>query len=98
MIVITGRDKGRRGNVVRCLPDGKVLVESVQRREEAPAAEPAGGTAAGGIVEKERPLDASNVMLYNPTTEKGDRVGYAQARRRPQGALLQVERRSRGSL
>ncbi len=45
VIVIAGKDKGRRGNVTRVLPDGKVLVESLNMAQEAPAAEPAGGPA-----------------------------------------------------
>jgi large subunit ribosomal protein L24 len=76
VIVVTGKDKGRRGNVVRVFPDGKVLVENVnvahKHQRPNPQANP---PVAGGIVEKEAPLDASNVMLFNPTTEKGDRVG-----------------------
>jgi large subunit ribosomal protein L24 len=74
VIVIAGKDKGRRGNVVQVFPNGKVLVESVNVARKHQKPNPQAGVA-GGIVEIERPLDASNVMLFNPTTEKGDRVG-----------------------
>ena len=52
----------------------------------------------GGIVEKEAPIDLSNVMLWNPVTKKGDRVGFRTLDGRPQGALLQVQQGSRGRL
>jgi large subunit ribosomal protein L24 len=74
VIVIAGKDKGRRGNVVQVFPNGKVLVEAVNVARKHQKPNPQAGVA-GGIVEVERPLDASNVMLFNPTTEKGDRVG-----------------------
>ena len=74
VIVVAGKDKGRRGNVVRVFPDGKVLVENVNVARKHQRPNPQAGVA-GGIVEQERPLDASNVMLFNPTTEKGDRIG-----------------------
>jgi large subunit ribosomal protein L24 len=74
VIVIAGKDKGRRGNIARVFPDGKVVVENVNVARKHQRPNPQAGVA-GGIVEKERPLDASNVMLFNPTTEKGDRVG-----------------------
>jgi large subunit ribosomal protein L24 len=75
VIVIAGKDKGRRGNVTRVLPDGKVIVESLNVAKKHQRPNPQAGQP-GGIVEKERPLDPSNVMIYNATTEKGDRVGY----------------------
>jgi large subunit ribosomal protein L24 len=74
VIVIAGKDKGRRGNVAKVLSDGKLVVEgaNVARKHQRP--NPQRGVA-GGIVEKEQPLDPSNVMIYNPTTSKGDRIG-----------------------
>jgi len=75
VIVITGKDKGRRGSVTRVLPDGKVIVESLNVAKKHQRPNPQAGQP-GGIVETERPLDPSNVMIYNATTEKGDRVGY----------------------
>jgi large subunit ribosomal protein L24 len=74
VIVITGKDKGRRGSVLRVYEDGRVLVENVNVARKHQRPNPNAGVA-GGIIEKERPLDGSNVMLFNPTTQKGDRVG-----------------------
>jgi large subunit ribosomal protein L24 len=75
IVVIAGKDKGRRGNVVQVLEGGKVLVEGVNVARKHQRPNPNAGVA-GGIVEMERPLDASNVLLFNPTTQKGDRVGF----------------------
>ena len=75
VIVTTGKDKGRRGNVSAVLDDGHVIVEGVNVAKKHQRGNPNQGTA-GGIVEKEMPLDVSNVMLYNPATGKGDRVGF----------------------
>jgi large subunit ribosomal protein L24 len=74
VIVITGKDKGRRGNVLRVLDDGHVLVEGVNKVKKHQKPNPLKG-AAGGIVEKEMPMDVSNVALFNPATKKADRVG-----------------------
>jgi large subunit ribosomal protein L24 len=74
VVVITGKDKGRRGNVVRVFPNGKLVVEGVNIARKHQKPNPQAGVA-GGIVEKEKPLDPSNVMLFNPATSKGDRVG-----------------------
>ena len=74
--VLTGKDKGRRGNVIRITPDGKkVLVENVNMVKRHTKPNPAVG-APGGIVEKESPLQVSNVALVNPVTDKPDRVGF----------------------
>ncbi len=75
VLVIAGKDKGRRGSVLRVYPDGKVAVENVNVARKHQRPNPNAGVA-GGIVEMERPLDPSNVMLWNPTTSKGDRVGF----------------------
>lgn len=76
VVVITGKDKGRRGSVLRVYDDGRVLVENVniakRHQKGNPGAQP---PVPGGIIEKEMPIDISNVMLYNPGTKKGDRVG-----------------------
>jgi large subunit ribosomal protein L24 len=74
VIVITGRDKGRRGTVLRVYEDDRVLVENVNVVKKHQRPNPQRGVA-GGIVEKEMPLQASNVMLWNPLAKKGDRVG-----------------------
>ena len=74
VIVIAGRDKGRRGTVLRVYADERVLVENVNVVKKHQRGNPAQGQP-GGIIEKEMPLDASNVMLWNPVSKKGDRVG-----------------------
>lgn len=74
VIVITGRDKGRRGTVLRVYEDDRVLVENINVVKKHQRPNPQRGVA-GGIVEKEMPLEASNVMLWNPIAKKGDRVG-----------------------
>ena len=75
VIVITGKDKGRRGTVVSVLDDHKVIVENINMVKKHTKPNPNAGVA-GGIVDKEMPMSISNVMLYNPATEKGDRVGF----------------------
>lgn len=73
VVVIAGRDKGRRGTVVQVL-DGQLVVESIAmvKRHTKPNPQK---NVQGGIVEKEAPIDISNVMLWNPVAKKGDRVG-----------------------
>ena len=73
--MIAGKDKGRRGTVTRVYKDERVLVESINVARKHQKPNPNAGVP-GGIIEKEMPLDISNVMLFNPTTQKGDRVGY----------------------
>ncbi len=75
VVVITGKDKGRRGKVVQVLANNKVVVQGINRVKKHQRPNPNLGVQ-GGIVEKEMPLDASNVMLVNPATGKGDRVGF----------------------
>jgi|TARA_B110000263_G_scaffold50768_1_gene42493 large subunit ribosomal protein L24 len=75
VIVVAGKDKGRRGAVIRVLTNDKVLVETINVARKHQKANPNAGVP-GGIIEKEMPLHISNVMLLNPTTQKGDRVGY----------------------
>ena len=74
VIVVAGKDKGRRGTVLR-LEKGRVVVENLNVAKKHQRPNPQKGVA-GGIVEQEKSLDSSNVMLFNPTTEKGDRVGF----------------------
>jgi large subunit ribosomal protein L24 len=74
VVVTTGREKGKRGTVLRVLDSGKVLIEGVNRAKKHQRPNPIKGQT-GGIVEKEMPLSLSNVMLVNPATGKGDRVG-----------------------
>ena len=74
VVVTTGREKGKRGTVLRVLESGKVLIEGVNRVKKHQRPNPMKGQT-GGIIDKEMPLHLSNVMLVNPATGKGDRVG-----------------------
>jgi len=74
VIVIAGKDKGRQGTVLN-VSDEKILIEAVNMAKKHTKANPMAGVE-GGIVEKAMPLDISNVMLFNPMTNKGDRVGF----------------------
>ena len=75
VIVVTGKDKGRRGTVLRVEQTGRVVVENLNVAHKHQRPNPQKGVA-GGIVDLEKSLDPSNVMLFNPTSEKGDRVGF----------------------
>ncbi|TQV67322.1 50S ribosomal protein L24 [Exilibacterium tricleocarpae] len=75
VIVIAGRDKGKRGKVVRVLPDKRLIVSGIQMIKKHQKPNPQMGVA-GGIVEKEAPIQASNVAIYNSATKKADRVGF----------------------
>ena len=75
VVVIGGKDKGRQGTVLKVTEDDRVLVESINMVKKHTKPNPMQGIE-GGIVEKEMPIQASNVMLFNPVTNKGDRVGF----------------------
>lgn len=75
VIVITGKDKGRRGTVLQVFKDERVLVEGINVVKKHQKPNPNMGVP-GGIVDREMPLDISNVMVFNPKTKKGDRVGF----------------------
>jgi large subunit ribosomal protein L24 len=74
VIVTAGREKGRTGTVIAVRADGRVLVEGVNMVKKHQRPNPARGVQSG-IVQKEAPLQASNVALVNPATKKADRVG-----------------------
>jgi len=74
VIVITGRDKGKRGKINRVLPDGRLIVSGIQMIKKHQKPNPNLGVA-GGIIEKEAPIESSNVAIYNNATNKADRVG-----------------------
>jgi len=74
VIVITGKDKGKRGVVLARLDEQRLLVEGVNRVKKHAKPNPMKGQQ-GGIVEKEMPIQVSNVALFNPATQKADRVG-----------------------
>lgn len=76
VVVLAGKDKAKRGVVLRILRDkGKVIVENVNMVKRHTKGNPQQGTA-GGIIEKEMPIDVSNVAIWNPVENKGDRIGY----------------------
>jgi len=76
VIVLTGKDKGKRGNVVTILPNvNRVLVENINVVKKHQKGNPQAGTP-GGIIDKEMPIHMSNVALVNPATGKADRVGF----------------------
>jgi large subunit ribosomal protein L24 len=75
VVVTTGKEKGKRGTVLQVLDTGKVLIEGINRAKKHQRPNPVKGQT-GGIVEMEMPLHLSNVMLLNPATGKGDRVGF----------------------
>ncbi len=75
VIVIAGRSKGQRGHVLRVLKDDRLLVENVNMVKRHTKPDPQ-RQQPGGIIEREAPIHASNVMLYNPATDSGDRVGF----------------------
>ena len=75
VVVISGKDKGRQGTVLNVSANNLVLVEAVNMVKKHAKANPMAGIE-GGIIEKEMPMDISNIMLFNPMTNKGDRVGF----------------------
>jgi large subunit ribosomal protein L24 len=75
VIVRSGKDKGRRGTVLQVFDDGRVLVEGVNLAKKHTKPNPNVGEP-GGILDKAMPLDMSNVMVFNPKSKKGERVGF----------------------
>ena len=75
VIVIAGRDKGKRGKVILRKDDDHVIVEGINQVKKHTKPNPMKG-ATGGIVNKAMPIDQSNVAIFNPATGKADRVGF----------------------
>ncbi len=75
VVVLAGKDRGKRGTVKQVLADDRVIVEGVNIAKKHQKPNPARGIP-GGIIEKEMPIHVSNVAIYNPQTEKADRVGF----------------------
>jgi large subunit ribosomal protein L24 len=75
VVLNTGKDKGKRGVVLSVLDTGHVLVEGVNMVKKHSKPNPMRGVT-GGIIDKEMPIDISNVALFNRATQKGDRVGF----------------------
>jgi large subunit ribosomal protein L24 len=74
VIIISGRDKGKRGTVLRVVSADLVVVEGANKVKKHQRPNPNKGTT-GGIVEMEKPVQVSNVAIFNPATQKADRVG-----------------------
>jgi len=75
VMVTVGRDKGKRGKVVKVLENGRLIVSGVNIVKKHTKPNPQAGVT-GGIVEKEAAIESSNVAIFNPATEKADRVGF----------------------
>jgi len=75
VIVIAGKDKGKRGKVVRCADAERLVVEGVNRAKKHVKPNPVKGVV-GGVVDKDMPIHVSNVALFNPDSLKADRVGF----------------------
>ena len=74
VIVLTGRDKGKRGTIARRVDDSHLIVEGVNVVKKHVKPNPMKGTT-GGVIDKTMPIDQSNVAIFNPATGKADRVG-----------------------
>jgi large subunit ribosomal protein L24 len=77
VVVIAGKDKGKRGSIQEVLDENRVVVAGVNVIKKHTKANPQAGIQ-GGIVEHEAPIDVSNVAIYNPKTSKADRVGFKE--------------------
>lgn len=75
VVVIAGKDKGKRGTVTARVDAERVVVEGINRVKKHVKPNPVKGVT-GGVVDKDMPLHISNVSLYNPATKKADRVGF----------------------
>lgn len=75
VIVLTGKDRGKRGTVIRIVGDDRVLVENINMVKRHTKGNPQRGEP-GGILDKEMPVHISNIALYNPASGSGDRVGF----------------------
>lgn len=75
VIVLAGKDKGKRGTVLKILANGKAMVNDVNIVKKHVRGNPQSGIT-GGIVEQEAAIQLSNIGIYNPTTKKADRVGF----------------------
>jgi large subunit ribosomal protein L24 len=75
IVVIAGRDKGKRGTVLKVVDARHLVVEGVNRVKKHQRPNPMKGVT-GGIADKDMPIDISNVALFNPQTKKADRVGF----------------------
>jgi len=74
VIIIAGKDKGKRGKVTRIMDDGRLMIAGINMVKKHTKPNPQAGVA-GGIIEQEAAIQSSNVALYNSSTDKADRVG-----------------------
>lgn len=75
VVVLAGKDKGKRGAVLSCIDGDQVVVEGLNRVKKHVKPNPVKGVV-GGVIEKNMPLHVSNVAVFNPATQKADRVGF----------------------
>lgn len=75
VIILAGKDKGKRGKVRKVMTDNRVVVSGINMVKKHTKPNPQMGVA-GGIVEREAPIQVSNVAIYNSVTSKADKVGY----------------------
>jgi large subunit ribosomal protein L24 len=75
VILTAGRDKGRKGTVIEVFADDRVRVEGLNMAKKHQKPNP-NANQPGGIIEREAPLHISNVAIYNPATQKADRIGF----------------------
>jgi large subunit ribosomal protein L24 len=75
VVVIAGKDKGKRGVVLGRIDERRITVEGINQVKKHVRPNPIKGIT-GGIIDRTMPIDQSNVMLFNPTTSKGERVGF----------------------
>ena len=75
VVILSGRDKGKRGTVLQIIENNRILVDNVNVIKKHVKPNPNRGET-GGIIEKEAPIQISNVALFNPNSNKADRVGY----------------------
>jgi len=75
VVILSGRDKGKRGTVLQIIENNRILVDNVNVIKKHVKPNPNRGET-GGIIEREAPIQISNVALFNPNTNKADRVGY----------------------
>ena len=75
VVVLAGKDKGKRGKVRKIVDSNRVIVSGVNMIKKHTRPNPQAGVQ-GGIVEREAPIQVSNVAIFNPATDRGDRIGY----------------------
>jgi len=93
VIVLAGKDKGKRGTVRAVLDANRVIVSGVNMMKKHTKPNPQMGVA-GGIVEKEAPIQVSNIAIFNSTTSKADRVGYQTVDGGKKSPCVQIEWRT----